>query len=296
MATYNRAHFIVETLHSIQNQTYENWECLIIDDGGSDNTSEKIHPFLEGDSRFKYIIRTKVYKKGIPGCRNLGLDLAKGNYVIFFDDDDIVHPQNLELCVNELSDTHFQFCRYNRDVFTGNFDYIFDKENSFDRFEISVKDLDKMIDGRLPFNSCSIMWEIECFKKNKFQVHLMYAEEWELYSRILSNGISGISIDKTLFYGRKHINSNTGEYYNNDPIRVSSKREAIRLIVDNLENKKLLSNYILNYFIKLGINDRDLNLVTFIMNRVSLGQVNRLKIKFRYFLFPFWKIYKNIIN
>ena len=44
MATYNRAHFILETLHSIQNQTYENWECIIIDDGGTDNTQEVITP------------------------------------------------------------------------------------------------------------------------------------------------------------------------------------------------------------------------------------------------------------
>ena len=75
MATYNRAHFIVETLQSIQNQTFENWECIIIDDGGTDNTNEVIAPILEKDTRFQFVKRTDSYQKGLPGCRNYGLDL-----------------------------------------------------------------------------------------------------------------------------------------------------------------------------------------------------------------------------
>ena len=54
MATYNRVHFIVETLHSIQQQKFQDWECFIIDDGGTDNTQEVIAPILEQDSRFQF--------------------------------------------------------------------------------------------------------------------------------------------------------------------------------------------------------------------------------------------------
>ena len=88
MATYNRAQFIMETLNSIKNQTYKNWECLIIDDGGSDNTEDVIAPLLKKDTRFKFLKRTDKYLKGLPGCRNYGLDVAQGDYIIFFDDDD----------------------------------------------------------------------------------------------------------------------------------------------------------------------------------------------------------------
>jgi glycosyltransferase involved in cell wall biosynthesis len=89
MATYNRAHFIVETLVSIQNQTFLDWECIIVDDGGTDNTKEVIKPIIEEDKRFLYVQRDDIYQKGLPGCRNNGLDIAKGDYIIFFDDDDI---------------------------------------------------------------------------------------------------------------------------------------------------------------------------------------------------------------
>ena len=93
MATYNRAHFIVETLQSIQNQTFQDWECIIIDDGGTDNTTEVIQPIVANDKRFQFVKRESNYQKGLPGCRNYGIDLARGDYIIFFDDDDIVHPQ-----------------------------------------------------------------------------------------------------------------------------------------------------------------------------------------------------------
>jgi len=83
LATYNRAHFIEETLCSIQNQTFKDWECLIIDDGGNDNTFEVITPILKSDSRFTFQKRLDNYQKGLSGSRNYGLDIAKGDFVIF---------------------------------------------------------------------------------------------------------------------------------------------------------------------------------------------------------------------
>ena len=64
MATYNRAHFIVETLLSIQNQVFKDWECIIIDDGSTDNTYEIVKPILDIDTRFKFFNRENSYKKG----------------------------------------------------------------------------------------------------------------------------------------------------------------------------------------------------------------------------------------
>ena len=171
MATYNRAHFIVETLVSIQNQTFLDWECIIVDDGGTDNTKEVIKPIIEEDKRFLYVKRDDNYQKGLPGCRNFGLDLAKGDYIIFFDDDDIPHPQNLELCVQELSNSTVSFCRYIRNVFFGDFNYQFDYSKNYTSFFIDKSDIEQMINNELPFNSCAVMWKSACFEKNKFIVH-----------------------------------------------------------------------------------------------------------------------------
>lgn len=286
MATYNRAHFIEETLKFIQAQTFKDWECLIIDDGGTDDTTEVIAPILEKDSRFQFKKRPANYKNGLPGCRNYGLDLAKGDYIIFFDDDDIAHPQNLELCVFKLAKNDISFCRYIRDVFFNDFNYDFNYSTTYTSFYIDVNDIEKILKNELPFNSCAIMWKKDCFKVNRFVETLMYAEEWELYSRILSSGIRGVSIDKCLYYGRKHPNSNTGEFYNHSPIRRTSMQAAILLVVQNLNEKQLLSYSLLRYFVQLSLGFKEYHLFDQLMQIPKLTVFENVKWRLFYFTLP----------
>lgn len=286
MATYNRAHFIVETLSSIQNQTFQDWECIIIDDGGTDNTKEIINPFLLQDTRFHFYERSDQYQKGLPGCRNYGLDLAQGKYVIFFDDDDIVHPQNLELCNKELDKDEVSFCRYERDVFFGTFNYQFDLSQTYDAFYIDKKDIEALLKNYLPFNSCAVMWKKDCFSQHRFVEYLMYAEEWELYSRILSTGITGISIKKTLFYGRKHANSNTGEFYLDNPIRRKSYADAILLVVANLKERQLLTYSLKRYFISKSFNFKEYNLYQKLIDILEFTTFEKLKWQWFYVVLP----------
>lgn len=286
VATYNRGHFITETLQSIQKQTFENWECIIVDDGGTDNTSEILAPILEQDTRFQFVIRTSDYEKGLPGCRNYGLDLAKGDYIIFFDDDDIAHPQNLELCVAELSKRDVSFCRYIRDVFTGDFKYAFDYSKEYTSFYIDQRDIERILKNELLFNSCAVMWKKECFEHERFDENLMYAEEWELYSRIISGGVKGISINKSLFYGRKHADSNTGEFFSNNPVRRASNAQAIYLVVKNLKERKMLSSEIVRYFIQVSLQYKEFKLFERIIYTLDLPKMQELNWRLFYAHLP----------
>ena len=300
MATYNRANFIVETLLSIQNQTYLNWECLIIDDGSTDGSTEIIKKFIESDYRFNYFQRNKIYTKGTSGSRNFGLDIANGDYIIFFDDDDIVHPQNLELCVYELAGSELSFCRYIRNVFYDKFEYELDYSKKYNSFYIDINDLEKVIMNNIPINSCSVMWKKECFIDARFNEEISYGDEWELYSRILSKGIKGISIEKCLFFGRKHSNSITSEYNSNDYIRRESYAKAILLVIKNLIEKDLLTNTLKIYFIKLSYNFKEFNLFNSIIKNYKLTKTECFKWKLYYFIFPvqffFYRIKKSIFN
>lgn len=284
MATYNRANFIAETLYAIQKQTFTDWECLIIDDGGTDNTKEIINPIIEKDNRFKFYLRPTNYQKALPGCRNYGLDLAQGDYIIFFDDDDIPHPQNLEICVSELSkDRKIYFCRYERGVFFGDFHYSFDLSKTYKHFTINEKDVPQMLTNELQFNSCSIMWKKECFTENRYVEHLMYLEEWELYARIVSSGFNGISISKILFFGRKHLESMTGEFYSNNPMRRKSSTDAMVLALENLKQKKQLNYYITRYFIVTSYNYKEFNLFNRIIKALDLSLISELKWRLFFF-------------
>jgi glycosyltransferase involved in cell wall biosynthesis len=89
---FNRVHTIEATINSIILQTSNDWECLLIDDGSSDNLSVVLDKFLNKDSRFQYFKRPDDRLKGASSCRNIGIENAKGEYIIFLDSDDILAP------------------------------------------------------------------------------------------------------------------------------------------------------------------------------------------------------------
>ncbi|MCX7549366.1 glycosyltransferase family 2 protein [Xanthomarina sp. F2636L] len=99
--TYNRAHCIGVALQSVLDQSYVHWECLIVDDGSTDASKAVINSWVNKDSRFQYHTRTRL-PKGAPTCRNIGLAMAQGSYVIFLDSDDYLLPHCLEQRVAEI--------------------------------------------------------------------------------------------------------------------------------------------------------------------------------------------------
>ena len=123
------------------------------------------------------------------------------------------------------------------------------------------------------------MWKKECFDNNRFEETLMYAEEWELYSRIISCGFEGKSINKTLFYGRKHPESNTGEFYKKNNVRLQSNGDAIILVLENLKSKSLISYDIIRHFIQIALEYKKYNLYSRIISTLDLSFSDQLKWK-----------------
>lgn len=252
MATYNRAHLIEDCLQSIQNQTYQNWECIIIDDGSTDNTEDIVKKWKNKDERFLYFKRTPQHQKGLPGCRNQGLNIAKGQYIIFFDDDDIVHPQNLELCKNYLKESKFHFVNYMKKPFLEKSNINMKKyEKYYVTQNIEQKHIFSTISYKIKMASCTIMWKKEVFKNDNFIEKLQYAEEWELYNRLLIKGFTGQKINNILYFNRKHINSNTGKYYNNDLEKINSKIKASIFLIELLGQYKKLNREFINFFLSI---------------------------------------------
>ncbi|MHB1147227.1 MAG: glycosyltransferase family 2 protein [Lutibacter sp.] len=285
MATYNRAHFIVETLVSIQNQTFANWECLIIDDGGTDNTAEVISPILVQDNRFKFLKRPANYKKGLSGCRNYGLNLAKGTYIIFFDDDDEVHPDNLKMCLEVIEENAFDFCHYQKLSYEG-------EKPTIDTKPITIKqcltkaDIEKIITQEIGLASCTVMWKKQFFGNCRFNENLLYAEEWECYSRLMTEDFKGVVIDNILYYNRKHANSNTGEFYAHNPICRESKKDAILLVAQNLKENQLLSDSLLRYFVQLSLGFKEYHLCSQLLQIPKLTLFEKVTWQLFYFTLP----------
>lgn len=287
MPTFNRAHLIEETFRSIFKQTYENWECIVIDDASTDNTEEIVEAYSEDDKRIKYQKRKSKYKKGPSGCRNQGIHSARGDYVIFFDSDDIVHPETVEICLDLIKVTGSQFCRYSKKPFIGEFrfEYLINQNRPVTR-KINTEILPDIITQKIPFACCCVMWDKGVFKDNLFNENLSYAEEWELYSRIISSGISGVSTNKTLYFNRKHPDSSTGRYYKNDPEKIKSKILASELIIQNLASKHLFSPALKEFFIKLGFQLNSKQIINQALLYSGSGKLEKLKYNLGYWAYP----------
>ena len=88
---YNVKDYLGKTLDCIIEQTYKNWELILVDDGSDDGSLEIARAYCEKDERIRLYQRDRL-PKGAPSCRNMGFELAKGDYLIYLDSDDIIAP------------------------------------------------------------------------------------------------------------------------------------------------------------------------------------------------------------
>lgn len=286
MATYNRAHLIETSLDSILNQTFKDWECIIIDDGSSDHTSVTIKSYIEKDDRLLYFKRSEEYVKGLSGCRNMGLDKARGDYYIFFDDDDIVHPQNLEINLSYLLTSKKTFCNYQKQPFYKKEPEILKLNGSIETEDFNTDHLESFVTGHRPIASCTVLWDKKCFDNNRFNENLHYAEEWECYGRILLSGFEGVSTDEVLYFNRKHPNSSTGKFDLGDPLRKKSMALATKQMIRNIAQTGFLTNSLELFFLRLGFKLNDREILKEIFKHTGPGIFKRIKYQGGIYLYP----------
>ena len=115
---YNSSKYIEETIESVINQTYTNWELIIIDDGSTDNTKNLVQKYLNRNNNIFYFYKENG---GYPSARNKAIEIAKGEWIALIDHDDVMLPNRLENQVNEI-------IKYNHvKLFSGNSEHMNEK-------------------------------------------------------------------------------------------------------------------------------------------------------------------------
>jgi glycosyltransferase involved in cell wall biosynthesis len=104
---FNRELLLPETLNSIIAQTYLFWECIIVDDGSSDSSLSIAMEYASNDERFKVYTRPWYKKKGANTCRNYGFELSKGEFIQWFDSDDIMLSEMIQ---NKVVSFQINYC------------------------------------------------------------------------------------------------------------------------------------------------------------------------------------------
>ena len=110
---YNASKYLRATLDSVCNQTYTQWEAILIDDGSQDESGHICDEYTAKDSRFRTIHKKN---EGVSVARNLGVSMAVGEFLCFLDSDDKMKPKHLEIGLSKIGDADlliFGFERWN---------------------------------------------------------------------------------------------------------------------------------------------------------------------------------------
>ncbi|MGY3750913.1 glycosyltransferase family 2 protein [Vagococcus acidifermentans] len=107
MPVYNAEKYVGEAINSVLNQTYLNWELLVVNDGSTDKSVQVIQDYMKTDTRIKFI--NKKNNEGIASARNSGIKEAEGDYICFLDSDDMWKVTKLEEQLNIMKENSASF-------------------------------------------------------------------------------------------------------------------------------------------------------------------------------------------
>jgi len=191
---YNQELYIEECLNSILNQTISNWECIIVNDGSTDNSLDKISIFLK-DSRYTLI---NIKNKGVSNARNLGIKKAKGEYILPLDGDDKISNDYLKEALTAFDDDIDTSLVYCKASFFG------EKEGHWDLPEYSYE---AILQRNHIF--CSAIYKKSVFLQGfEYDTNLIHGyEDWDFWLQILNEKSKVVRLNKTHFYYRQRENS-----------------------------------------------------------------------------------------
>lgn len=239
---YNRHILIKECLDSVISQTYSNWECIVIDDGSTDNTWEVLQEFAHKENRIR-VYRRDREPKGASTCRNMGIDLSKGEYLMFLDSDDLLGEKCLEFRmkkVNEFPDLDawiFDMAIFQKQIG--------DDKRMWNKLITNNDDLIRFLRQDMPWGTSGPIW----MNNNllRFDENAMAFQDWEYHIRNLLSGIQykkfSTEMKNTFIYCRRDNHTLTISTHNN-----AEKRNNILTIIHKtclqvIEHKKGQEQY-----------------------------------------------------
>ena len=234
---FNREVLLPETLDSILSQTFTKWECIIVDDGSTDSSLVVAMVYASKDSRIKVFSRPWYKKKGANTCRNYGFELSKGEFIQWFDSDDIMKENYLGIVTKIISVSKKGMIVAKASILELNkggiksrdlskhllesqnsaFAYLF-KEAWFQTSQVILK-------------RCVVLDE-----NNYFNIHLSRNQEAEYFTRLMLNGAEiECYVNQPIIELKVHDNS-IGGYY-------SSLSDSSKMRKDYLAYFKMFKNF-----------------------------------------------------
>lgn len=192
---YNSEKFILDTIDTVEKQSYKNWELIFVDDCSKDNSTKIIKERIKDDKKIKLIELKK--NSGAANARNVGIDESKGSYIAFLDSDDLWKKEKLE---NQLAFIKENGCAFS---FTG---YEFADEYGLGNgkvvkvpFKMNYK---KALKNTTIFTS-TVIFDLKKISKDKIKFENIKSEDTATWWKILKNGYMAYGLNENLSYYRR---------------------------------------------------------------------------------------------
>lgn len=192
---YNQAQYLDEALQSVLGQTYTNWECIIVNDGSSDNTDAIARSWVEKDKRFRYLFQEN---SGLSSSRNLGIQQSTGEFILPLDADDKISNLYLQLALDafqEEASLKVVYCQAEK----------FGNENGL--WQLPPFTIHDLCFFNMIF-CCAFFRKKDWEWVGGYDDKMIYGwEDWEFWIAILKKGGSVKRLDEVGFYYRIRNNS-----------------------------------------------------------------------------------------
>lgn len=216
---YNVEMYLAECIESVLKQTYQNLEILLIDDGSTDSSGKICDEYAQKDTRIKVIHKENG---GVSLARNVGLDLAQGEYITFIDSDDFVEKTYVEKMYNALikNDSDLVFCRY-ANYINGKIEKV--KENFPEKLIVDNKDK-KFIDfissffnkkNKVMGSAWRILYKKELIANSSFNINIKISEDLLFVLQTILTARRINFINDLLYFYRFNKNSAVHSYKKN---------------------------------------------------------------------------------
>ena len=200
---FNRAVLVRNTLDSILAQTFKNWECIVVDDGSTDGTWKVLKKYVEKDRRIKCYQRSNSRPKGANSCRNIGFEKSTGDYIIWFDSDDLMTRDHIESKLDLIQERELEFVVARTQNFENNQTlepYIYEKKV----YGIKASDFILL---KIHWYTYDVMLRREIAEKISWNEQMKSWQDYNYFCKMLLVTENGDYLDKILTHRRIHSSS-----------------------------------------------------------------------------------------
>ena len=221
---FNRGDYLKQALQSVVYQTYPYWEALVVDDGSTDGSKEEVCQIVNNEQRIKWMDRNRT-PKGAATCRNMGIEQAQGEFIVFLDSDDLLAPHCLE--------QRLQIMQSHPDLDFAVFKMQFFKEQPGDdprlwNLENETKPLQRFLNLDSVWQTSGPIWKASAVKKlDGFNEKLQCWQDFDIHLKaLLANLNYDIRYDLPIdSYYRKEAKETISQSNMNSLPKLKSKAE-----------------------------------------------------------------------